>query len=102
MKKLLLVDGSNQAFRAFHGIHTDMRAPDGMPTRALFGFASVLQKLLRDHQPDYIAVVFDKGLSFRNELYPDYKGQRPDMPDELRVQWPELAPFSHRPRLREW
>lgn len=93
-KKMFLVDGSNQAFRAFFAIRTDMRGPDGFPTRALFGFASMLQKLLRDHSPDYVCVVFDKGLSFRNDLYPDYKGQRPDMPADLRKQWPEFIPFS--------
>lgn len=93
-KKMFLVDGSNQAFRAFFAIRTDMRGPDGFPTRALFGFASMLQKLLRDHEPDYVCVVFDKGLSFRNDLYPEYKGQRPDMPADLRKQWPEFIPFS--------
>ena len=92
-QKLFLVDGSNQAFRAYHAIQSDMRAPDGFPTRALFGFANVLQKLLKDGQPDYIAVVFDVGKSFRNDLYPEYKGTRPDMPEDLRAQWPELAPL---------
>ena len=91
--KLFLVDGSNQAFRAFFAIQTDMRAPDGFPTRALFGFTRVLIKLLREHQPSHIAVVFDVGKSFRNDLYPDYKGQRPDMPEDLRAQWPELVPL---------
>ncbi|MEC7945977.1 MAG: 5'-3' exonuclease H3TH domain-containing protein, partial [Myxococcota bacterium] len=93
-KKMFLIDGSNQAFRAFFAIRTDMRGDDGFPTRALFGFASMLQKLLRDHTPDYVCVVFDKGLSFRNALYPDYKGQRPDMPTDLRKQWPEFIPFA--------
>ena len=92
-QKLFLVDGSNQAFRAYHAIQSDMRAPDGFPTRALFGFANVLQKLVKDGQPDYIAVVFDVGKSFRNDLYPEYKGTRPDMPEDLRQQWPELAPL---------
>ena len=92
-QKLFLVDGSNQAFRAYHAIQNDIRAPDGFPTRALFGFANVLMKLLKDGQPDYIAVVFDVGKSFRNDLYPEYKGTRPDMPEDLRQQWPELIPF---------
>jgi DNA polymerase I len=91
---LLLVDGSNAAFRAFFGIQTDMRAADGFPTRALFGFISMLRKLKADHKPDGLVVVFDRGLSFRNALYPDYKGQRPDMPDDLRMQWPEFLPLS--------
>jgi DNA polymerase I len=96
-KKLFLVDGSNQAFRAFFAIQTDMRGIDGSPTRALFGYANMLQKLIRENKPDYIAVVFDQGLSFRNELYPAYKGQRPDMPADLRAQWPDFIPFT-----KEW
>lgn len=93
-KRLFLVDGSNQAFRAFFAIQTDMRSPDGFPTRALFGFTNMLRKMLRDYEPDYAAVVFDVGTSFRNELFPDYKGQRPDMPEDLRAQWPEFQPLS--------
>ena len=92
-RRMLLVDGSNQAFRAFFAIQTDMRGLDGSPTRALYGFSTMLDRLLKDHAPDFIAVVFDKGLSFRNDLYPDYKGQRPDMPEDLRKQWPDFIPF---------
>ncbi len=99
-KKMLLVDGSNQAFRAFFAIQSDMRGLDGEPTRALYGFSSMLDRLLKDHEPDYIAVVFDKGLSFRNELYPDYKGQRPDMPEDLRKQWPQFIPFCEELGIR--
>lgn len=93
-KKLLLVDAPYHAFRAYHGIQSDMRAPDGFPTRALFGFSRVLLAMLRDAQPDYIALVFDVGHSFRNALHPGYKGQRPDMPADLREQWSELAPLA--------
>jgi len=92
-KKLFLVDGSNQAFRSFFAIQSDMRAPDGFPTRALYGFTNALLKLLRVHAPDYVMVAFDRGLSFRNDLYPQYKGQRPDMPADLRAQWPEFIPL---------
>ena len=92
-RSLFLVDGSNLAFRAYHAIRSDMRAPDGTPTRALFGFANALLKLLDKHAPTHVAVVFDEGASFRNEIHPDYKGQRPDMPDDLRAQWPEFRPF---------
>ncbi len=92
-RSLYLVDGSNQAFRAFFAIRTEMRAPDGFPTKALYGFAHMLRKLIREHGPDYVLVAFDRGKSFRNDLYAEYKGQRPDMPEELRQQWPELIPF---------
>ena len=93
MPTLILVDGSNQAYRAYHAIRTDLRSPDGFPTRALFGFSRVLQSLIKQHRPDYAAVVFDVGQSFRNVLYPDYKGQRPDKPPELEQQWPEFMPL---------
>jgi DNA polymerase-1 len=90
---MYLVDGSNQAFRAFFAIRTEMRTKDGFPTKALFGFANMLRKLIRENSPDYVLVAFDRGLSFRNELYADYKGQRPDMPEELREQWGDFIPF---------
>ena len=96
-KKLFLVDGSNQAFRAFFAMKGDFRSPDGFPTGALFGFVNIIRKMLRDDQPDYMAVLFDRGPSFRSEIYPDYKGHRPDMPEDLRAQWPEFEPFC-----REW
>jgi DNA polymerase-1 len=92
-RRMLLVDGSNQAFRLFFAIQQDMRAPDGSPTRALYGFANLLIRLLKDEQPDYLLVAFDRGLSFRNDIFPDYKGQRPDMPEELRAQWDDFIPL---------
>jgi DNA polymerase-1 len=94
-KKLYLVDGSNQAFRAFFAIQNDMRSPDGFPTRALFGFTSMLLKMLDTAQPDYLCILFDKGKSFRNDLFPAYKGQRPDMPEDLKEQWPHFIPLCH-------
>lgn len=92
-KKLFLVDGSNQAFRAFFAIKGDLRNDQGFPTGALFGFANMLRKTLRDEAPDFMAVMFDVGPSFRNDLFPDYKGHRPDMPEDLRLQWPEFQGF---------
>ena len=85
-KKLFLIDGSNHAFRVFHAMPRNMFAA-GFPTGALLGFANMLRKLERDYQPDWIVCCFDNGPSFRMELYPDYKGHRPNMPDELREQW---------------
>lgn len=92
-RKLLLVDCPNQAFRAYYGIQSDMRSPDGFPTRALFGFTRIMRALVRDHQPDFVACVFDRGADARLALWPAYKGTRPDMPDDLRQQWPELEPL---------
>jgi len=85
-KKLFLVDGSNHAFRVFHAMPRNMFAA-GFPTGALLGFANMLRMVERDHQPDMIVCCFDNGPSFRIEMYPEYKGHRPNMPDELREQW---------------
>jgi len=86
MATLLLIDGSSYLYRAFHAIR-DLAAPDGTPTNALYGFVNMLKKLRQQTPADYIACVFDaKGKTFRDDLYPEYKAQRPSMPDELRVQ----------------
>ncbi|GDX81945.1 DNA polymerase [Deltaproteobacteria bacterium] len=92
-QKLLLIDTPNQIFRAYYGIQTDMRSPDGFPTRALFGFTRILKALVRDLKPDFVACVFDHGADARMALWPEYKGTRPDMPDDLRQQWPEFEPL---------
>jgi DNA polymerase-1 len=63
----------------------------GLNTGALLGFANMLRSFEREHQPDHVVVVFDKGPSFRVDLYPDYKGHRPEMPEELREQWPQFS-----------
>ncbi len=84
-KKLVLIDGSSYLFRAYHGLPplTHNRHPTG----AIYGVLNMLRKLIADEQPDNIAVVFDaKGKTFRNDIYPDYKANRPPMPDDLRVQ----------------
>jgi DNA polymerase-1 len=87
-RKLYLVDGSNHAFRVFHAM--PRLTAGGQHTGALMGFANLLRWLDREAQPDYCAVVFDKGPSFRVDLFPDYKGHRPSMPEELREQWVKL------------
>ncbi len=93
-ERLLLVDGSNMAFRAFFAI-PGLTNTHGEPTNALFGFVTTLLKLIREREPTHMAVVFDpKGGSFRNRIYPDYKGHRPDMPQDLRSQWPLFEPLS--------
>ncbi len=88
---VLLIDATAYLFRG----HFSMRpipAPDGTPVAALFGLGMTLQKLLREHRPRRAAAVFDAGAkTFRNELYPDYKANRGDPPDELIPQFP-LAP----------
>ncbi|MCP4471830.1 MAG: DNA polymerase I [Gammaproteobacteria bacterium] len=87
-KKLVLVDGSSYLFRAYHTrLNQRMTSPTGFPTQAIYIVINMLRKLIKDEQPDRIAVVFDaKGKTFRNDIYPEYKANRPPMPDELREQ----------------
>jgi DNA polymerase-1 len=86
MTTLLLVDGSSYLYRAFHAL-PDLRSPKGDPTGAIFGVLKMLRKLRADFPSDYSACVFDaKGKTFRDDWYPDYKAQRPAMPDDLRAQ----------------
>ncbi|MEM7225412.1 MAG: DNA polymerase I [Pseudomonadota bacterium] len=86
-KHLYLVDGSGYIFRAYFAI-PPRNASDGTPTNATFGFTNMLIKLLRESDADGLAVIFDKGSrSFRNEIYPDYKAQRPDPPEDLIPQF---------------
>ncbi len=86
-KKLVLVDGSSYLFRAYHARGVNLSSPDGRPTHVIYLVLNMLNKLVQDEQPDLIAVVFDaKGKTFRNDIYPEYKANRPPMPDDLREQ----------------
>ena len=86
MSTLLLVDGHAYAYRAFHAIQ-GLKAPDGRPTNAIFGFIKMLDKALARTTPTHAAVVWDGGLDEeRVETLPGYKAQRPDMPDDLESQ----------------
>ncbi len=85
----VLVDGSSYLFRAYHvlQVNQDLRNSKGEPTGAILGVVNMLRRLLNDYQPEQIAVVFDApGGSFRNQLYKEYKANRPPMPEDLRVQ----------------
>lgn len=87
MKKLMIIDGSSLLFRAFFAL-PPLRSALGTPTNAVYGFLTMLIKLYEEIHPDYIAVAFDKGRqTFRTELYSEYKGNRPDAPDDLRPQF---------------
>ncbi|CAN7518095.1 DNA polymerase I [Pseudoxanthomonas sp. LjRoot143] len=89
MTRLVLIDGYNYLYRAYHAIKAqgrELTAPDGFPTGALFGVANMLRAYLKE-RPDYAAFVVDApGKTFRDELYPEYKANRPPMPDDLRMQ----------------
>ncbi|MGY0561273.1 DNA polymerase I [Luteimonas sp. A277] len=85
MKRLVLIDGSSYLYRAFHALPPLTNA-QGEPTGALFGVVNMLRATLKE-KPDYIAFVVDApGKTFRDDLYPEYKANRPPMPDDLRVQ----------------
>ncbi|TDG27260.1 DNA polymerase I [Paracraurococcus ruber] len=86
-RHLVLVDGSGYIFRAFHAL-PPMTRPDGTPVNAVFGFTQMLSRFLIDHRGSHLAVVFDAGrVTFRSDLYPDYKAHRPDPPPELVPQF---------------
>ncbi len=85
-KPLVLVDGSSYLYRAFYAL-PPLTNSRGEPTGAVYGVLNMLRKLLSDYDPDYVAVVFDaKGKTFRDDLFAQYKAQRPPMPDDLRSQ----------------
>ena len=84
---LVLIDGSGFIFRAFHAL-PPMSSPQGVPVNAVYGFTNMLTRLLRDHVGTHLAVIFDAGrVTFRNEIYPQYKAHRPEAPEDLRPQF---------------
>jgi DNA polymerase I len=85
-KPLILVDGTSYLYRAYHAL-PPLSNTKGEPTGAVYGVISMLRKLMKDQQPEYIGVIFDaKGKTFREDLYAAYKAHRPVMPDELQQQ----------------
>jgi DNA polymerase-1 len=87
-KTLILIDGHSLAYRMYFALErTGMRTSEGVPTWAVYGFYNALFSLLKRIKPDAIAVSFDLGrITFRNDLYPDYKAHRESMPDDMRAQ----------------
>ena len=87
---LVLVDGSSYLFRAFHGM-PPLTNSKGMDTGAIYGVVNMLRSLVKDYNPTHMVVVFDaKGKTFRDDIYPEYKANRPPMPNELKSQ---IAPL---------
>ena len=85
--RLVLVDGSGYIFRAFHAL-PPMTRRDGTPVNAVYGFTAMLLKLVDDLQPDHVAVVFDVARkTFRSDIYPEYKANRPEPPEDLVPQF---------------
>jgi DNA polymerase I len=93
-KSLYLIDGSSYIFRAFYGIRQFLSTSNGFPTNALYGFVNMLQKVVRDEKPDYLAVAFDsKEKTFRHQMYADYKANRESPPEDLIKQFPYFEPL---------
>jgi DNA polymerase-1 len=85
-QRLFLIDGHAHCYKAFYAIR-NLSAPDGRPTNAVYGFTTMLLKILREQKPDYIAAAFDApGPTFRHEEFAEYKAQRKPMPEDLRPQ----------------
>ncbi|MEY2632302.1 MAG: hypothetical protein RIR00_956, partial [Pseudomonadota bacterium] len=96
---LLLVDGSSYLYRAYHGL-PDLRNAAGEPTGAIYGVLAMLRRLESDFKADYRAVVFDaKGKTFRDDWYPEYKANRPPMPEDLVCQ---IEPLHRAIRASGW
>ena len=94
-KTVYLIDGSAYIYRAYHAIR-GLSNSKGFPTNAAFGFTRMLIKLIEDRSPEYVAMFFDaKGPTFRHEIYPDYKANRPPMPEDLSVQVPYIKKITH-------
>ncbi|MCI5142073.1 MAG: DNA polymerase I, partial [Candidatus Electrothrix sp. ATG1] len=89
-KEVFLIDGSAYIYRAFHAIRP-LSNTSGLPTNAVYGFTTTLRRILREKEPEYLAVAFDtKGPVFRHKISADYKANRPPMPEELVPQIPYI------------
>jgi DNA polymerase I len=91
--ELFLIDGNSLAYRAFFALPESIATSTGVPTNAIFGFASMLVKILTDYGPKATVVVWDAGDTGRKAVYADYKAQRATRPDLLKEQWPALEPL---------
>jgi len=100
MPHLVLIDGPNYVFRAFHAVRHNLTNSKGEPTNAVFGYVQMLRSILKELGPTHVAVAFDpKGGTFRNRMYADYKAHRPPMPEELAAQWPTVFDITDAFRL---
>ena len=88
--KIVLIDGHSILNRAFYGV-PDLTNAEGLHTNAIYGFLNIMFKIIDEEKPEYLAVAFDvKAPTFRHKIYPEYKGTRKGMPDELREQVPVM------------
>jgi DNA polymerase-1 len=91
--ELFLIDGNSLAYRAFFALPESIGTSDGRPTNAIYGLASMLVKIIDEHDPAGVVVAWDAGMSGREVAYDLYKAQRKPRPDLLREQWPHLMPL---------
>jgi DNA polymerase I len=91
--RLFLLDGPSLVYRAFFALPESIATSTGVPTNAIFGFASMLVKIVTDYGVCPTVVAWDAGTSGRSELYPEYKAQRRSRPDLLKQQWPAMEPL---------
>src|SRR5574344_1954390 len=91
MKKVILIDGNNILFRSYYATAYKgniLRNSKGFPTNALYGFMNMINKIMKEENPAYIMIAFDKGKTFRHEKYVDYKAGRIETPEDLKLQFP--------------
>src|SRR2546421_2584412 len=105
--ELFLIDGNSLAYRAFFALPESIATADGRPTNAIYGFASMMAKILIEHRPEAVIVAWDAGMSGRELEYEPYKAQRPPRPDLLAEQWSHLAPLAeafgfHNVKVEGW
>ncbi|MDC0977423.1 DNA polymerase, partial [Methylophilaceae bacterium] len=95
MKKILLIDGSSYLYRAYHAL-PDLRNQNNEPSGVIYGVLNMLKKTITEYSSDYVVCVFDaKGKTFRNDIYSDYKANRPHMPEDLAIQIEPLKKAIH-------
>ncbi|MFL5782158.1 MAG: DNA polymerase I [Thermoleophilaceae bacterium] len=92
-RELFLIDGNSLVYRAFYALPETIATSKGVPTNAIFGFASMLVKILTEYGPKTTVVVWDAGASGRKEISADYKADRKARPDLLTEQWPQMEPL---------
>ncbi len=92
-RRLFLIDGPSLVYRAFYALPESIATSTGIPTNAIFGFASMLVKIVTEHGVCPTVVAWDAGTSGRSEMFAEYKAQRRSRPDLLKQQWPAMEPL---------
>ena len=92
-KTLYILDASSYVFRAYHAV-SFLSNSKGFPTNAIYGFINMINKFISEVSPEYFVAVFDSGgKSFRNDIYPEYKANRGDAPEDISLQFPKIIEY---------